>query len=86
MDDAISRQAVLKLLSTIPPEEAMTKALLIQSVKQMKSAQPEIIMCADCKKYIDYRCRDEHANLSDWRHEDDYCSYAERREESETDG
>ena len=83
MDDAISRQAVLKLLSTIPPEEAMTKALLIQGVKQMKSAQPEIIMCADCKKYIDYRCRDEHANLSDWRHEDDYCSYGKRREVSE---
>ena len=40
MDDAISRQAVLKLLSTIPPEEAMTKALLIQSVKQMDAAQP----------------------------------------------
>ena len=35
MDDAISRQAVLKLLSTIPPEEATTKAMLIQSVKQM---------------------------------------------------
>ena len=35
MDDAISRQAVLKLLSTMPPEEAMTKTLLIQSVKQM---------------------------------------------------
>lgn len=83
MDDAISRRAVLKLLSTIPPEEAMTKALLIQGVKQMKSAQPEIIMCADCKKYIDYRCRDEHANLSDWRHEDDYCSYGKRREVSE---
>lgn len=45
--------------------------------------QPEIIHCKDCKKYIDYRCRDEHANLSDWRHEDDYCSYAERREVSE---
>ena len=41
MDDAISRQAVLKLLSTIPPEEAMTKALLIQGVKQMESAQPD---------------------------------------------
>ena len=40
-DDAISRQAVLKLLSTIPPEEAMTKAMLIQSVKQMDAAQPE---------------------------------------------
>ena len=83
MDDLISRQAVLKLLSTIPPEEAITKAMLIQGVKQMKSAQPEIIMCADCKKYIDYRCRDEHANLSDWRHEDDYCSYGKRREVSE---
>lgn len=35
MDDAISRQAVLKLLSTIPAEEAITKAMLIQSVKQM---------------------------------------------------
>lgn len=35
--DLIERQAVLKLLSTIPPEEAMTKAMLIQSVKQMDS-------------------------------------------------
>ena len=41
MDDAISRQAVLKLLSTMPPEDAMTKAMLIQSVKQMDAAQPE---------------------------------------------
>ena len=41
MDDAISRRAVLKLLSPIPPEEAMTKAILIQSVKQMDAAQPE---------------------------------------------
>lgn len=40
-DDSISRQGVLKLLSTIPPEEAMTKAMLIQSVKQMDAAQPE---------------------------------------------
>ena len=40
-DDAISRQAVLKLLSAIPPEEATTKALLIQSVKQMSAVQPD---------------------------------------------
>ena len=40
-DDAISRQSVLKLLSAMPPEEAITKALLIQSVKQMDAAQPE---------------------------------------------
>ena len=42
MDDLISRQAVLKLLSTIPPEEAMTKALLIQTVQQMNAAQPDL--------------------------------------------
>lgn len=41
MSDMVSRQAVLKLLSTMPPEEAMTKAMLIQSVKQMDAAQPE---------------------------------------------
>ena len=35
--DLIERQAVLKLLFMIPPEEAMTKAMLIQSVKQMDS-------------------------------------------------
>ena len=40
-DDEISRKAVLKLLSTMPPEEATTKALLSQSVKQMDAAQPE---------------------------------------------
>ena len=52
-DDAISRQAVLKLLSTMPPEEAITKALLIQSVQQMDAVQPEVakdtnVLTNDC--------------------------------------
>ena len=41
MSDLIDRQAVLKLLPTMPPEDATTKALLIQSVKQMSVAQPD---------------------------------------------
>ena len=41
MSDMISRQEVLKLLHALPPEEAMTKAMLIQSVKQMDATQPE---------------------------------------------
>ena len=41
MDEMISRRAVLKLLSTMPSEEAITKAMLIQNVKYMSSAQPE---------------------------------------------
>lgn len=40
-NDVISRQAVLKLLHALPSEEATTKAMLIQSVKQMDAAQPE---------------------------------------------
>ena len=92
MDDAISRQAVLKLLATLPPEEAMTKALLIQGVKQMDAAQPEIIRCRECKHYYfaDNRIPQEQRYVCDiggeiWQ-PDDYCSYAECREVSETDG
>lgn len=49
MSDLISRQEVLKLLHTLPPEEAMTKALLMQSVKQMDAAQPTVITCDGCR-------------------------------------
>ena len=56
-DDAISRQAVLKLLHAIPPEEAMTKAMLIQSVKQMSTAQPECAKDFVMLKVIDLNGR-----------------------------
>jgi len=62
----------------IPCEQMKT---VLKVVKAQPLAQPEIVMCADCQKYIDYRCRDEHANLNDWRHEDDYCSFGKRRED-----
>ena len=39
--DMVSRQTVLNLLYTMPQEEAITRAMLIQSVKQMSAAQPE---------------------------------------------
>ena len=39
--DTVSRQTVLNLLSTMPQEEAITRAMLMQSVKQMSAAQPE---------------------------------------------
>jgi membrane protease subunit (stomatin/prohibitin family) len=51
-DDTISRQAVLKLLSTMPPEEAITKAMLIQSVKQMSAAQPTMETVTECNDLI----------------------------------
>ena len=89
MDDAISRRAVLKLLATMPPEEAMTKALLIQGVKQMDAAQPEIIRCRECKHYTfaDNRAFGFPVKRCEWTgfedvDDDDFCSRAERREVS----
>ena len=79
--DLISRQAVLKLLAALPPEEVTTKALLIQSVKQMDDAQPEIIRCRECKLRDTEYCNMAHGFMG--MKDDDYCSYAERREVSE---
>ena len=89
MRDFISRQAVLKLLSTIPPEEAMTKALLIQGVKQMDAAQPEIIRCRECR-YNDMPPTAGNAGctlLYGMTNQNGFCSLAERREvdDHETD-
>ena len=84
MDDLISRQAVLKLLSTIPPEEAMTKAMLIQSVKQMDAAQPEIIRCRECR-YNDMPPTAGNAGctlLYGMTNQNGFCSLAERREDN----
>ena len=52
MNDLISRQAVLKLLSAMPPEDATTKALLIQSIKQMSAVQPDEEKISDALYHI----------------------------------
>ena len=90
MDDLISRQAVLNLLHALPPEEVTTKAMLIQSVKQMDAAQPEIIRCRECKWWdrcpsstiapLYHLCRRVgRMNMT----ADDFCSRAEQWEVSE---
>ena len=82
MSDTISRQAVLNLLHALPPEEAMTKALLIQGVKQMDAAQPEIIRCRECK-YNDMPPTAGNAGctlLYGMTTQNAFCSLAERRE------
>lgn len=80
-DDAISRQAVLKLLAAMPPEEAITKAMLMQSVKQMAAAQSEVIHCKDCiyrsGRYCHYRY-----TFGLFIAENHYCKFAKRQEES----
>jgi hypothetical protein len=84
--DLISRQAILdkfepwlKVKDYNDGELNMLKAILYE-IRFMRSAQPEIIRCKDCKKYDmhDHRCKH-------WNHGVvvmDWCSKAERR----TDG
>lgn len=39
-----------------------------------------VVRCKYCKHWIDHRCR-KVRSLDDWRKCDDYCSFAERKEE-----
>ena len=83
--DMVSRQAVLNLLSSMPPEEAITQAMLILSVKQMAAAQSEVIRCKDCKcwRELPSGCQGFCDVHSAYPTLTDFCSWAERREESE---
>lgn len=84
MSDMVSRQEVLKLLHALPPEEAMTKAMLIQSVKQMDAAQPEVIRCGECKcwRELPNGCQGFCDMHSTYPTLTDFCSWAERREDN----
>lgn len=82
MKDLISRQAVLNLLHALPPEEVTTKAMLIQSVKQMNAAQPDSLVrpsarwmsvghksariCSHCFRDEPYKFADHDADIYDF--------------------
>lgn len=61
MDDLISRQAAIDALNKIFPADPMRNdytqgitcgaALATEYIKQLPSAQPEIVRCKDCKRY-----------------------------------
>lgn len=72
MQDLISRQAALDAL-----EWKWAGKAAIDAIKNLPSAQPEIIRCKDCKYLFD----DNKCPLRTWwtHTEDDFCSYAERR-------
>ena len=91
MSDLISREAAIDALDAIcereceypkPQRDVMCGACRLGSafdvVDDLPSAQPEIIVCADCKHWV---CHDRRCGY--WNHgvkKLDWCSYAERRE------
>lgn len=88
--DCISRQEVLDAIDKYvlgKPESCTVEVRellkLITKIYRMSSAQPEIILCKDCKKmYTDegyHDCWCAEIGKKVWL--DHYCGYAERREE-----
>lgn len=80
--DCIDRQAALDALKRA---EALTRAfgyhIVIDTIQELPSAQPEIIYCSECKHaevdpiFHAYWCNGNKVAT------DHYCGYAERREE-----
>lgn len=103
MSDLISRGDAIKavLVSNFSActvfgrsEEGMATAKeLIQVIKNLPSAQPEIIRCKDCKHYVIHTffgraqgwcerlCDEFDKSLARGTEADDYCSRAEGRED-----
>ena len=89
MSDLISRQAAIdgfcEMASDI--DSLCTVSDYVHFLETMTSAQPEIIKCRDCKYYewMSNRVPDEQTWFChNWNVEtgkDDFCSYAERRED-----
>lgn len=80
-EDAVSREAVLDMLHQ--ECSSMVENFMKEKINAMPSVaakQSEIVHCRECKHLIDHRCR-KIRTLDDWRKPDDFCSYAERREE-----
>lgn len=74
MDDLISRQAAIKAIIL---QEAIYADDAIDILKQLPPAQPEIIVCADCKHWI---CHDRRCGY--WNHGVaplEWCCHAEGR-------
>ena len=99
MDDTISRakaiEALDKRFDSIPMEQTSEILMLRKDLRNLPSAQPEIIYCKDCRKHNKKIGFDENFHtvwkdacpLVSWRgkaqgYEFDYqfCAYAKRRE------
>ena len=91
MSDPIERQAVIDAMAELQGR-ASTKAELKgiskawKRIKQLPSAQPEIIRCKDCKYWREYKYANgkpkylPYCGFNDtYFREDDFCSKAERR-------
>lgn len=81
MKDPIERQAAIEAVSKGCQECRGIFGMCEENILALPSAQPEIIRCRDCRHYAGGGLCGL-SGIEGW-HDDDYCSYAERREVSE---
>ena len=74
-------ESAIRHINTSIDIDPWAQSLAVESMRiriaMLKTGQPDIIRCSDCKYFIEHRCRV--FKSYDWRSVDDYCSYAERR-------
>ena len=79
-EDVISRQAAIDLINGWFNRIGLNGDICVDGLRQLPSAQPEIIRCRDCKHWKhDHTCH-EHSLVSPMM-ANEFCSRAERREE-----
>ena len=76
MDDLISRQAAIDTVKKLIWLTRDAKDVIAEVIEELPSAQSDIIRCKECKHYDP----NDHCYLQG-AEADDFCSYAERREE-----
>lgn len=83
--DLISRRAVLDLPRNTTWNfygEIVEESIDVADIERLPSAQPEIIMCRDCKYWVSHCCYEGNRILHGlFTHESDFCAWAERRED-----
>ena len=89
MSDLISRQAAIAFVDCgylrPPTELAWSDKDVVDMLKRIPSAQPEIIRCKDCENLqTDWKPQDSDgyycAVMDRMMEEDGFCSHAERKE------
>lgn len=89
IDDTISRQTAIDIISQhtfYNDYDDTDKCSLLDGLRALPSAQPEIIRCKDCKHHWTHKCMDsmpiERCDLGQtfYDAEVDYCSLANGRE------
>lgn len=90
MDELISKQAAIDLWEKYHPTIAVDAMQYDAELRQLPSAQPEIIRCKDCKYWVPgYITGNDDfipPKCGEWQQmvghsSDDYCSLVERRTE-----